>query len=113
MSISTLLTLLVPMASAQSAWEYYGSTFGSGIGSGQSFIANVATRGGNLFLMLVSGGAVIAIIWGGIRMATSGGNEEGREAAKKTIMYAVAGVVLAVMSVAIMNFVGTFFSALN
>lgn len=107
-----LLSLLVPVASAQSAWQEYYSIFG-GSGSGQGFIVDLAIRAANFFLMLVSGGAILAIMWSGLRMTTSAGNEEVKESAKKTIQFALLGAVLAIMAQAIINFTAAFVSSLN
>lgn len=49
--------------------------------------------------------AVIAIIVGGILYITSGGDEKRIGAAKNTILYAVVGMVVAVLAYAIANFV--------
>lgn len=51
--------------------------------------------------------AVIMIIIGGIRYATSNGDSSSIKGAKDTIMYAVIGLVVAIMSFAIVNFVIT------
>ena len=49
--------------------------------------------------------AVIKIVIGGIRYATSGGDSTQIQAAKNTILYAVVGLVVAIMAFAIVNFV--------
>lgn len=49
--------------------------------------------------------AVIAIIVGGILYITSGGDEKRIGAAKNTILYAVVGMVIAVLAYSIANFV--------
>jgi ABC-type Fe3+ transport system permease subunit len=49
--------------------------------------------------------AVIMIVIGGIRYATSGGDSSQIQAAKNTILYSVVGLVVAIMSYAIVNFV--------
>jgi len=49
--------------------------------------------------------AVIMIVIGGIRYATSGGDSSQTKAAKDTILYAVIGLIVAIMSYAIVNFV--------
>lgn len=111
-TLSILLSYLVPTAHAQSAWREYYGIFG-GSGSGQGFIVDLAVRGANFFLLLVSGGAILAIMWSGIQMAMSGGNEEAKENAKKTIQYALIGAILAIMAQAIINFTAAFVSSLN
>ncbi|HRN96040.1 MAG TPA: pilin [Candidatus Levybacteria bacterium] len=48
------------------------------------------------------------LIWGGISWITSGGDKEKLEKARKTIIYAIVGLVVVLLSVVIMNFIGTF-----
>ena len=45
------------------------------------------------------------VIIGGIRYAVSGGDENGTRAAKDTILYAIIGLVVALLAYAIVNFV--------
>lgn len=59
----------------------------------------------NTILLIVGVVAVIAIIIGGLRFAFSQGNEKNISAARDTIMYAVIGLVVAILSYAIVNFV--------
>lgn len=64
----------------------------------------------NIMLFLLGAIAVIMIIIGGIRYATSNGDSSQTKAAKDTILYAVVGLVVAIMAYAIVNFiVGTAF----
>ena len=107
-----LAQLLVPTAYAQNAWAEYYSIFG-GSGSGQSFIVDLAIRAANFFLLLITGGAILAIMWAGIRMTTSAGNEEVKENAKKTIQLALLGAILAIMAKSIIAFTAAFFASLN
>lgn len=51
--------------------------------------------------------AVIVIIIGGIRYVVSQGDEKSIESAKNTILYAVVGLIVAVLAYAIVNFVLT------
>lgn len=95
------------VSAGDSAWQKYKTTFG-GTDTGVNFIHQWAARIGNFTLTLVSGGAVIAIMWGGIKMITSAGNDEGKESAKKIILYAVGGLLLAIMSKSIIDFTRDF-----
>ncbi|MBT7928803.1 hypothetical protein HN682_02635 [Candidatus Peregrinibacteria bacterium] len=110
--ITILRSIIVPSAYAQGVWRDYYTTFG-GSGSGKYFVVDVAIRGANFFLMLITGGAILAIMWSGIRMAASGGNEEVKDNAKKTVQYALIGVVLALMSQAIITFTSNFFGLIS
>lgn len=59
----------------------------------------------NTVLFLVGAVAVIALIYGGFRYVTSAGNGKNVEAAKETILYAIIGLVVAILAYAIVNFV--------
>lgn len=59
----------------------------------------------NVLLFILGAIAVVMIIIGGIRYATSGGDASGIKGAKDTILYAVIGLVVAIMAYAIVNFV--------
>lgn len=49
--------------------------------------------------------AVIVIIVGGIRYASSNGDSAGVQSGKNTILYAVVGLIVVIMAAAITNFV--------
>jgi len=59
----------------------------------------------NVLLFLLGAIAVIMIIIGGIRYATSNGDASGIKGAKDTILYAVIGLVVAILAYAIVNFI--------
>lgn len=59
----------------------------------------------NTLLFLVGAVAVVMIIVGGIRYTVSNGEQSAITGAKNTILYAVVGLVVAIMSFAIVNFV--------
>lgn len=59
----------------------------------------------NLLLFLLGAIAVIMIIIGGIRYATSNGDAGSTKSAKDTILYAVIGLIVAILAYAIVNFV--------
>ena len=59
----------------------------------------------NLLLLVLGMIAVIAIIIGGIRYTTSNGDPGQIKSAKDTILYAVIGLVVAIMAYAIVGFV--------
>lgn len=66
---------------------------------------NLLERIINVLLFLIGAIAVIMIIIGGIRYVTSNGDQAQVTGAKNTILYAVVGVVVAIMAYAIVNFV--------
>lgn len=59
----------------------------------------------NFLLYILGAIAVIMIIIGGIRYTTSNGDASNTKAAKDTILYAVVGLVVAILAYAIVNFV--------
>jgi hypothetical protein len=59
----------------------------------------------NILLTVLGMIAVIMIVVGGIRYTTSNGNASQVKEAKDTILYAVVGLVVAIMSFSIVNFV--------
>ncbi|MFZ1812055.1 MAG: pilin [Candidatus Saccharimonadales bacterium] len=59
----------------------------------------------NVLLYVLGAIAVLMIVIGGIRYTTSGGDQSGVKGAKDTILYAVVGLVVAMMAYAIVNFV--------
>jgi hypothetical protein len=59
----------------------------------------------NLLLILIGIISVIMIIIGGIRYTTSAGDAGQTKSARDTVIYAVAGLVVAIMAFAIVNFV--------
>lgn len=72
------------------------SLFGSG---------SIFTDITNILLFIIGAIAVIMIIIGGIRYTISNGDAGAITSAKNTIMYAVIGLVVAILAFAIVNFV--------
>lgn len=64
----------------------------------------------NVLLFVLGAIAVIMIIIGGIRYATSNGDSGQITTAKNTILYAVIGLIVAILAYAIVNFVLDAFS---
>lgn len=65
----------------------------------------VFTRLTNTVLMAVGLISVIMLIFGGLRYITSGGDAKKVTDAKNTILYAIIGLIICVLSYAIVNFV--------
>ncbi len=59
----------------------------------------------NILLYILGAVAVVMIVIGGIRYTTSNGDSSNMTSAKNTILYAVVGLVVALMAYAIVNFV--------
>lgn len=63
----------------------------------------------NVMLFIVGAISVIMIVIGGFRYVLSGGNSTNVTAAKNTILYAIVGLVVAMLAYAMINFVITSF----
>lgn len=61
----------------------------------------------NILLFIIGAIAVIMLIIGGIRYVVSGGDQSAVTAAKNTILYAIVGIVVAILAYAAVNFVTT------
>jgi Type IV secretion system pilin len=59
----------------------------------------------NAALFIVGAASVLMMIYGGIRYTLSAGNATHVTTAKNTIMYALIGLIVAVLAYAIVNFV--------
>lgn len=65
----------------------------------------------NVLLFIIGALAVIMIIIGGLRYVISAGNSTQVTAAKNTILYAVVGLIVAILGFAVVNFVLGAFSS--
>lgn len=63
----------------------------------------------NVMLFIVGAISVIMIVIGGLRYVISGGDTSNVTAAKNTILYAIVGLVVAMLAYAMINFVITSF----
>jgi len=59
----------------------------------------------NALMFVLGAVSVVMIILGGIKYTTSMGDAKNVESAKNTIMYAVIGLIVAILAAAIVNFV--------
>jgi hypothetical protein len=71
------------------------------MGSLPGFITAIA----NMLIFVVGAVAVIMVIFGGLKYAVSMGHPKRVESARNTILYAVVGLVVALCSYAVVNFV--------
>jgi hypothetical protein len=62
-------------------------------------------------LFIIGAISVIMLIIGGIRYVVSGGDSSAVTSAKNTILYAIVGIIVALLAYALVNFVLTSFSA--
>jgi hypothetical protein len=65
----------------------------------------------NVLLFIIGAISVIMLIIGGIRYVVSGGDSSAVTSAKNTILYAIVGIIVALLAYALVNFVLTSFSA--
>lgn len=59
----------------------------------------------NVLLFIIGAVSVIMLIIGGIRYTVSGGDSGAVTSAKNTILYAIVGIVVALLAYALVNFV--------
>ena len=103
-----LLTILIgffaekALAADPGVWGAYCSTFGA-CGGGQTFLMDLAGRTATFVFQLVGGGAVLAVLYGSVKLITGG--EGAKDEAKKIIEYALGGLVLAIMGWSIITYV--------
>ena len=77
-------------------------------GNIDSTISSILSNALSIAYTVVGILAVIFIIIGGVQLATSAGNPAGLKKAKATITYAIGGLILALMAVAIQAFILNF-----
>lgn len=59
----------------------------------------------NILLYILGAIAVVMIVIGGVRYTTSNGDSSAIKGAKDTILYAIIGLIVAILAYAIVNFV--------
>jgi hypothetical protein len=96
-------------AGVQEMWGQIRGTFPWTDTGGQG-AALLITKSSTVVLSLIASVGVISVIYGGIRLATSGGDESRYEEAKKIIMYASLGIILAGMAEAIILYAAALIS---
>lgn len=74
-----------------------------GVTGGETSARELARTILNFLLGFLGFLAVIMIIYGGFRYMTAGGEEQGLESAKKIILYAIVGIIVILLSFAIVN----------
>jgi type IV secretion system pilin len=121
-SLFSILTLAGAMVPLTAATSFAQSTCPPGKSPAECLKIGVGDAGGtadakqgslgariktvvNVILYFLGAIAVFMIVLGGIRYTTSNGDPSGIKGAKDTIIYAVVGLVVAIMAYAIVNFV--------
>jgi|GEM_PF-1380643 hypothetical protein len=112
-----ILSLFVPTAHAVTI-DTAGTALGPGVATMWAMICStlpfcsvgtgapalLALKVTSLLLRLIGGVAVGVIIYAGIRLIIARGGEEGRTEAKKIVMYAVLGLILALVADALITY---------
>lgn len=74
-------------------------------GDADGQLATLVNKIIDLFSIVVGAVSVLMIIYGGFKYITSGGSDDGTKAAKNTILYALVGLVIVLISQTIVKFV--------
>jgi hypothetical protein len=68
-------------------------------------IGSALSKGVSVFMFVIGALSLIMVLVGALRYVLSGGNPQATKEAKDTILYAVVGLVIAIVSLAIIRFV--------
>ena len=106
--VPTVALAVAPAASAEGNLTLNSgvdSAQGDGVGQVSTDPESLVKKFVNIFLFAVGALSVIMLIWGGIRYTTSAGDSNKVTAAKNTVLYAIVGLVVAILAYAIVNMV--------
>lgn len=106
--VPTVALAITPAASAEGDFTLGGgvkSAQGTGVDQVSTDPESLVKQFVNIFLFAVGALSVIMLIWGGIRYTTSAGDSNKVTAAKNTVLYAIVGLVVAILAYAIVNMV--------
>jgi hypothetical protein len=98
----TLLSVIPTASAAIIGSGDLPSNLGEATG-GESSLRAIIVKVINYFLGFLGLIAVIMIIYGGFTYMTAAGKQEAVDSAKKTILYAIVGIVIILLSFAIVN----------
>jgi hypothetical protein len=101
---------LTNAATAFAATDITGGATAAKGSSAASDLNNVLSTVVNILFFVIGAAAVLFLIIGGLSYITSQGDSKKVESAKNTILYAVIGIVVAIMSYALVNYVITQFA---
>lgn len=105
-AIGLLAFMLDASVQAQGVWgACQGASSGSAICSDETEATDIVKNIVNVFLFVIGTLSVIMIIHSGFKYTTSRGDAEQVKSAKNTLLYAVVGVIVAILAFAIVNFV--------
>lgn len=81
-------------------------TPGSGLANPNTLsVGSVIHTGVNAFAFVIGAVSIIMVLVGAFRYTISAGNPQATKDAKDTILYAIVGLIIAILSLAIINFV--------
>lgn len=100
-----LVALTAPSVEAVDVWQGCSGNNSAVCGSKEDNATDIMRNVINTILVVLGMIAVIMIIIGGIRYTTSNGDSSSIKSAKDTILYAVIGLAVAILSFAIVDFV--------
>ncbi|HYG84362.1 MAG TPA: pilin [Verrucomicrobiae bacterium] len=111
-SIAVMIGLIAPLtpqlAYAQQPTDPRGQAQ-SGVnaigGEGRNDFPTILRNIINIMLFIIGAIAVLMIVIGGLRYVTSGGDSASVTGAKNTVLYAVIGLIVAIMAYGIVNFI--------
>jgi len=99
-----------PTASAINVFQQCKDNPGSAVcGSKNDDASNSIKNVINILLFVLGMISVLMIVIGGVRYTTSGGDSSSTKGAKDTILYSIVGLIIAMLSYAIVNFVVGYF----
>lgn len=101
-SILTVYSVLISETVKATGWNMGPPPVGAPVSFDDSLL-----RGINWILGFTAAVATLALIWGGMQYMTSAGDTSKAETGKKTISYAIIGLVVAGLAYAIVNVVVT------
>ena len=112
--VPTVALAVAPAASAEGDFTLTGgvnSAKGDGVNENTADPQALVKQFVNIFLFAVGALSVIMLIWGGIRYTTSAGDSNKVTSAKNTVLYAIVGLVIAILAYAIVNMVMSKFTS--
>lgn len=104
-SLSAILTLSAGKVMALTIQEGAEAARAEGMPAELIGPEGVFTKFTNIALGIIGALSVIMLVWGGLRYILSGGDSKKVTDAKNTILYAIIGLIIAVLAYAIVNFV--------
>ena len=106
--LHTVLGLFIQTVHAGNPIQRYCETLHTGCSADRSLIIELANGAIRVVSRFIGGLAVLAILWGALRIVTDGGRDEGKNQGQSIILAACVGLVLALLGEALVFFVQSF-----